>query len=108
MYRFDVRAVNAAINYTTEAMGSERVLKAIYAGFSTAPTTPENFVVTLVSHLGADYNTILYSSDPGTDSVDYIANGGTPLNAPLHPDDKLKVTYTNTDARTIGVTLVLQ
>ncbi|MCP4567976.1 MAG: hypothetical protein GY841_10390 [FCB group bacterium] len=105
-YRFNVQGVNAAINYTTPEIGAERTLKALYAHSVVASGTSENLVLTLISHLGSDYDTVLISQDMDT-VTDYAVLDGS-LNAPLHPADKLKVTYTNTDSETISVLLVLE
>lgn len=105
-FRLNKSVSNLPLDYSTGTMGAERKLVAFYVHASASPTTNENFVITLDSHLGSDYDAVLYALD--------LAAGPTPdiasldFNAPLHPDDGLKVTYTNTDKVTLSVELVLE
>lgn len=70
--------------------------------FSAAPTTSENFVITLDANAGAAYDKILYTVDPSSGAATSIVwQPDSPLW--LEPGDVIAVTYTNTDTRTYGV-----
>jgi hypothetical protein len=94
----------AALNTTSDALTSTARLTAVLVHVSAAPVTSENLVVTLDSVDGAAYDTILVSQDLA--AVTDLAY--TDLNLPLVAGDALKVTYTNTDTRTVSVRLVLE
>jgi hypothetical protein len=71
---------------------------------SAAATTSENVVVTLDSGLGAAYDTVLLTFDPSTlGGTSFVWVPDYPLS--IGPSDAIVVTYTNTDARTYGVTV---
>ena len=72
--------------------------------FDTAPTTSENLTITFKSGTDSNLDTALLTTDPSTDStrdIFFHLDNGIPLNK----GDKISVEYTNTDARTIGVTI---
>lgn len=99
-----ITAEGAAIDHTTDAYASERRLSAILVHVSAAPTTSENLTVTLNSAEGAEHDAIIYTKDmSGVTDIAY-----TGINMPLVPGDKLAVTYTNSDDRTVGVRLLLE
>lgn len=92
-----------AIN-TTTAVAAEFRLVQVTCHFSAAPTTSENFVIKLDSSLGAAYDTTLFTQNPSLsaatdlvfipdDSLDFFVG------------DEIVVTFTNTDARTYGLTI---
>jgi len=93
-----------AISTTTTALTSEVELCAILIHVSAAPVTAENLVISLDAIDGAAYDTVLAT----------VAMAGvtdlavTDIGIPLHIGDALKVTWTNTDARTVGVRLCLE
>ena len=63
----------------------------------------EPLVVTLDSVDGSVYDTVLYSKDmAGITDIAF-----TDIDLTLVPGDALTVAYTNTDARTVGVRLML-
>lgn len=72
-----------------------------------APTTSEDFVVTLDALDGAAYDTVLMSVDPSlvsaTDVV-YIPDGDLIVEA----GDQIAIAYTNTDGNTYGTRIVIE
>jgi hypothetical protein len=90
---------------TTDEIGEYRTVKTVMLHVSpSASGTAESFELTLVSYLGAEYNTVLVSQDLNA-QADYTA---VDINIPLHPEDKLKLTYANTEAKTVSVQVVLE
>ena len=93
---------SAAISFTTTAITDEFQLEKITCHFSSAPTTSQNFVVTLDSNAGAAYDTTLLSVNPSltaTTDIVYIPN------TKFVSGDKINITFTNTDTRTYGLSL---
>ena len=75
--------------------------------FSAAPTTSENFTITLDANAGAAYDTLLYTLDLSTGStVDLLWQPDAPLY--LEGGDALDVAYTNTDTGTYGVQITAE
>ena len=92
-----------AIAYTTGPLTGKQKLTAILVHVNTAPTTTEALVVTLDSVDGSVYDTVLYSKDmAGITDIAF-----TDIDLTLVPGDALTGAYTNTDARTVGVRLML-
>lgn len=77
---------------------------------SAAPTTSEDFVITVDSVLGATYDTMLYSVDLSASSVvDLVLDSNDfGVAQDLSAGDKLSVTYTNTDTRTWSAEILLE
>jgi hypothetical protein len=105
MKQHTIHANGVAINDSTAVMTSTTYLDGMTVHFGVAPTTAENFVVTLDSASGAAYDTVLFRRDPATPATTDIYWAET---LKLVPGDALKTTYTNTDARVIGVTFRLR
>lgn len=105
IFRHTILSEGAAIDDMTPALTSERRLIAMTVHVSAAPTTGENFVLELVSELGDDWSTTLYSLDLSTGSTTDILKSD--FNLPLLVGDALRVTYANTDGNTIGIQLLL-
>ena len=102
-YRHAIESEGGAIDFTTGALTGPQTLSAILVHVDVAPTTSESLTVTLDSVDGSKYDTVLYSIDLATlTSIVY-----TDISLPLWTGDALRVTYTNTDQREIGVRLVL-
>lgn len=95
---------NGAINTTGAVLTAQATLKAITIHVGVAANTAENLVVTLDAADGAAYDTVLLTQAMA--AVTDVAL--TDLGVPLYAGDALKVTWTNTDARTIGVRLCLE
>ena len=79
-------------------------LSAILIHFNEAPTTAEDLIISYMNEAGEAYTTELHKEDPSvkstTDLVLEWDNGFV-----LDPGDSIKVTYPNTDERTIGITV---
>jgi len=94
---------SAAIN-TSMAVpaGDHYRLGSVSLHLSVAPTTSENFTVTLDAHAGPTYDTLLYTIDLAAAAV---------TNLVWMPDeelfleggDEIDVAYANSDGRTYGV-----
>ncbi len=97
---------SAAINSTT-AVAAEFKIIAVTCHFSAAPTTSENFVIKLDATAGAAYDTTLYSVNPSLSAatdIAYIPDGELKFKA----NDEVVVTFTNTNARTYGLSVYYQ
>lgn len=83
-------------------------LTSVTCHFSAAPTTSEDFTVTLNAAEGAAYDTVLVRKDPSAGAVVdivYIPDGyGLILGA----GDEIDVAYTNTDGRTYGLRIACE
>jgi len=81
-------------------------LHSITCHFSAAPTTAENFTVTLDANDGAAYDTLLYEADPsvfGDQDLEYVPEYGPRL---YEAGDAIDVAYLNTDNNTYGLRIV--
>jgi hypothetical protein len=90
----------------SQAVTETSRLASVTVHFDAAPTTSENFVITLNSGDGAAYDTVLFSFDPSSDSTTdlvYLPDGEVYLLA----GDALDVSYTNTDGVTYGLQVTL-
>jgi len=96
----------AAINDATSVFTSSRRLTGLLVHLSSAAATSENFTLSLDSGEGSAWDVVLYKVDLGAAGLADLAY--TDFNLPILAGDALKVTYANTDSRTIGVTLVLE
>lgn len=96
----------AAISDTTPAMTGERRLTGLLVHLSSAAATSENLTLTLDSVDGAAHDVVLYKINLGASSLSDVVY--TDFNMPLQPGDALRTTYTNTDARKIGIRLILE
>jgi hypothetical protein len=93
-----------AINTTSTALTSEATLEAITIHVGVAAGAVENLVVTVDAIDGSAYDTVILTQAMA--GVTDVAL--TDLGIPLYAGDALKVTWTNTDSRTIGVRLCLE
>jgi hypothetical protein len=102
-----VESTGSPINTTFDPVTSENMkLKAITIKVDAAPTTAENFVLTLISgQPGSNFDVVIYSIDLSAASTTDDVN--TDINLPLANGDALKATYTNTDQRTIGAQVIM-
>ena len=78
--------------------------------FSAAPTTSENFTVSLDANAGAAYDVTWFTYDPGAvGSITFISVDETDIGEVwLVPGDIVTVAYTNTDTRTYGVEITVK
>ena len=82
------------------------VLKRILVGFSAAPTTSEDFTVTLDSANGATHDVLLKTVDPVSEGVtDSFDLQFTEAEGSFVYNDGIDIAYTNTDAATITVSV---
>ncbi len=96
----------AAIATSAVAQRAAQILS-VTLNLSLAPTTSEDFTVTLNSAEGAAYDTLLYSLDLSTGSTtDLIWQPDQEMW--LQPGDSLDVAFTNTDTRTYGILTTLK
>jgi len=102
-----LNATGATALTSTTAIVAEWKLIAVTCHFSAAPTTSENFVLKLDAQAGAAYDTTLYSINPSlsaaTDLV-FLPDGEIKFKT----GDELVTTFTNTDARTYGLSVYYQ
>ena len=81
-------------------------LKSVSLNLNTAPTTSENFTITLNANAGAAYDILLYSVDLSSGSTTTMVwYPDEPLF--LETGDSIDVAYTNTDTRTYGVQITM-
>ena len=98
----------ALMNFTgVVPAGQHYRLVSVSCNFAAAPTTSENFTVTLDANAGAIYDLLLYSLDPSAASTtdilwqpdeEIILEGG----------DEIDVAYTNTDAVNYGAQITFK
>ena len=86
------------------AVSTAGILVAVLVKFSVAPTTSEILQVIFKSKHGTDYDVVLYSVNPSTDSLTQIV-WYPDLPVPINQSDKIQVLYANTNGGTIGVTI---
>ncbi len=94
---------STAIASTTQAADQAQCFVSLTLNLSAAPTTSENFVITLDSRLGVTYDTVLYSQDLSVGSVTDLVLSQDDIDIVLFRGDALAVTWTNTDGRTWGM-----
>ena len=100
-------ATGAAGITATTAIGVAFKLNHITVHFSAAPTTSEDFTVTINANDGAAYDTVIYSVDPSASSAtDIVFIPDQELL--LESGDEILLGYTNTDTRTYGVRIVTE
>jgi len=102
-FAFDIlisRATGAAGLSTTlsPAIGFELIDVRIHVGV--APTTSENFTITLDSDTGATYNALIYSRDMAT-VTDIVWTPEETLK--FAPGDSLDFAWNNSDTKTYGL-----
>ena len=91
----------------TVPTGIQQRLVSVTCNYNIAPTTSQNFTVTLDANAGSTYDTLLYSVNPSLGSTtDILWTPDLPLL--LETGDIVTAAYTNTDARTYGVQITLQ
>lgn len=95
---------SAAISSSFTAFSSV-IVKQITIHFSSAPTTSENLVFGLDSNAGAAYDTLLYTVDPSESSITDLVWIPDDNAFVMIFGDEIDITYTNTDTRTIGISI---
>ena len=99
---------NALTRRNPSALGAKdsSILRSVTVHISSAPTTSQNFVITLTPAEGPTFATVIYKQDLAAGSITDISL--TDVNVILLPGDVLTTTYTNTDTRTFGIRYVLE
>lgn len=105
MKRHMIAVEGAAIADTFGPVTALTYLDALRVHVSAAPTTSEYLTLTLDAREGAVYDTVLYRIDLSAASTADVLWVET---VKLLPGDALRLTYTNTDGRTIGAVYELR
>ena len=98
---------NAGIAATyTIPTGAYRLVS-VSCVFGAAPTTSENFTITIDDALGSAYDVLLYTLDPSAAATtDIVWQPDQELM--LATGDKVTVAFTNTDANVYGLTFTMK
>ena len=98
----------ALMNFRTAVPASKHYrLVSVTLHLNTAPTTSEDFTITLDSHAGAIFDTLLYTLDLSAASVtDLVWQPDEEIF--LEGDDAIVIAYDNTDVRNYGVQLTMK
>jgi hypothetical protein len=99
-------AANTALSVTHTGGPYNRTLKEVRFHLASAPTTSENFIISIDSGLGSEYDCVIVSEDMQSATDLYYA----PVN-PIEltdPNDKFKFTYTNTDIIMYGLEVLYE
>ena len=100
-------ATGAAGITTTTAISAAFKLNSVTVHLSAAPTTSEDFTVTIDANDGAAYDTVIYRVDPSVSSatdIVYIPE----QELLLESGDEILLGYANTDTVTYGVRIVTE
>jgi hypothetical protein len=97
---------SAAINHTYTPDVPVKIIQVTLA-FSEAPTTSEDFEITLDSARGTEYDTLVYSVDPSAESATAIIQTEQTTDLPaLIYGDNIIISYANTDTKTWALTVL--
>ena len=102
-----------SVTATTGAIAASITMKnwgrllSVSSKFDSAPSTSENFTVTLDANAGATYDATLYSVDPSATSVSSIV-WQPDADLLLERGDQVDVAFANTDDRTYGVQITVE
>ncbi len=103
-YIRDSTAGALSVSYT-KTSGGKRI-EEIRIHLSAAATTSENLVIYIDSGVGAAYDIVLLTQDmSGIQDLIYVPDTPQLL---VHSEDKLMITYTNTDGRTVGYEIIMR
>lgn len=91
----------------TVPVGRHYRLVSVSCNFNAAPTSSEDFTITLDANAGAVYDLLLYTLDPGTASVSDIL-WQPDEEVILEGGDEIDVLYDNTDARNYGAQITFK
>ena len=104
VFKVNATGGNALAASFSVPVGHTYKLISVTLHMSAAPTTSENFTITLDANAGAPYDTLLYSLDLSAGSTtDLVWFPDEPLL--LEGGDAIDVAYTNTDTGTYGLQL---
>jgi hypothetical protein len=105
-FRHTIQSAGVPIADLMPALTTERRLTGLTLHADVAATTGDVFYLRLISGLGDEFDTVLYSITLSTASTTDIAK--TDFNLPMFVGDALRVDFTNTDGRTYGISLILE
>ena len=88
--------------------GATYRLMSVTCHFSAAPTTSEDFTITLDALAGAEYDTLLYSVDPSVTSATDIIWFPDGWELMTTGGDVIDAAFANTDLVTYGVQVTLK
>lgn len=92
---------------TSHAVSSYEQVLSVTLHFSAAPTTSQDFTITLDANDGSAYDTVLFSIDPSVSSMTDLV--WFPDGVLVCEDgDAIDLSYTNTDGRTYGVQITTE
>lgn len=98
----------AALGFSgTVPAGQHYRLISVTCGFNNAPTTSENFTITLDHRLGTAYDLLLYTLDPSAGSTTDIL-WQPDIDLILAPGDEIDVAFANTDAANYGAEITFK
>lgn len=107
VFKVNATGGNALAASFSVPVGHTYKLISVTLHMSAAPTTSENFTITLDANAGAPYDTLLYSLDLSVSSVtNLLWQPDTPLL--LEGGDAIDVAYLNTDVGTYGVQITAE
>ena len=107
LHRFSSSDFGSITLSATVPDGTRWELISVTCKFNSAPTTSEDFTITMNSYAGEPYDTRLYTVDPGATSTSDILwqPDGMLL---LENGDGIDVEYTNTDGRLHGTQITFR
>ena len=101
VYKVNASSLGSIGLTSTVPEGRRYRLVSVSCNFAVAPTTAEDFTVTLDANAGAPYDLRLYTLDPGTTSTSDIL-WQPDIELILEGGDAITIEYANTDARLHG------
>ncbi len=108
-YTYDIPSGTGAVSVTTNLLtkypGKEVEIISVEAKWSAAPTTSENFTVTL--QRGGTSSVVVFSIDPSSTSLTSLLHIWDEPYV-LQSGDEVIIAYTNTDAKTIAGRLIVR
>ena len=107
VFKVNATGGNAIAASMAVPTGATFRLVSVSLNMSAAPTTSENFTITLNANAGAVYDVLLYSLDLSTGSTTDVVWFPDELML-LEGGDAVDVAYANTDTGTYGVQITAQ
>jgi len=107
VYKINGTGADAIATSMTVPAGATYRLVSVSCKFNVAPTTAEDFTVTLDANAGAAYDVLLYTIDPSTLSLTSLF-WYPEEEMDLEGGDAVDVAYPNTDKKTYGVQITVR
>ena len=106
VFKVNATGGNAIAASMSVPVGATYRIISVSLNLNAAPTTSENYTITLDANAGAAYDLLLYSLDLSTSSTtDVLWQPDQPLY--LEGGDAIDVAYANTDTGTYGVQITM-